>query len=494
MFNKLSSATPDEPVGRVIAGAITVVAGAGSGWAVLDYGQPMVASEMASPTFNSVPSLASGVLLGVALAIAMVILSVVLLGVVTHFGTPHLYGMGGYSLVGLGLLVGVLTGAGLGVGSALVGSFADSLSVNLAGERPLVSLATIAVPGSFLSYKLWRSPDDAPTFNTADEPSVDPTNVDSERVGFTAETARTPAANQSSSEDTVNDTGGEETDSSGNNGTSQESESSEEGGNKPGDFEYHWSSESDVTFADVGGFDDIKRELERDIIRPLTTEREKAEKLDIPVPNILFHGPPGTGKTFLGQALANELGLPFAKLSGSDVQSKWINESPEKISNLFSEAKKVAAMEGGAVVFIDELDSVLRERTSGAESHAEDSKVVNEFLNHLQDTDDNNVVFIGATNRPDILDEAGTRAGRIDKKYEIGMPDLEARTAILKAQLKDRPTDLTEQDLYDVAHETEGAVAADIESLVVESARHSAFERGDDVITRPDLEAALDVI
>lgn len=253
------------------------------------------------------------------------------------------------------------------------------------------------------------------------------------------------------------------------------------------EYAFNWDT-ADVSMADVGGMDEIKRELKRDIILPLTEGREKAEKLNIPLPNVLFYGPPGTGKTFLAKALATELGFPFAKLSGADVQSKWINESASKINKLFSEAKQIAAEEGGAVVFIDELDSVLKARGDAANSHAEDDKVVNEFLNQLQSTAENNVLFIGATNRLNTLDEASIRYGRVEKKLHVGKPDQEAREAILRAQLRDRPHALEDKHLKALAEATEGSVAADLEAYIVQAARNCAFERGGEVLRWVDFE------
>lgn len=251
------------------------------------------------------------------------------------------------------------------------------------------------------------------------------------------------------------------------------------------ELEYPWRTETDVSFSEVGGMTGIKQELKRDVIRPLTTHREEAEKLGISTSNIVFHGPPGTGKSYLSQAIASELGFPFTQLSGADVQSKWINESPQKIQTLFDEAKKVAADEGGAVVFLDELDSVLKSRDNRS-AHEEDSKVVNEFLNHLETTSEHNIVFIGATNRLDALDEAGIRSGRIDKKVHIGLPDRRDRTKILRAQLADRPNSLSADQLEQIAGWTQGLSAADLEQLV-ENAARATLGRGDDQITWIDI-------
>lgn len=257
------------------------------------------------------------------------------------------------------------------------------------------------------------------------------------------------------------------------------------------DLQFRWESETDVSFDDVGGMGDVKQELHRDVVKPLTTHRKQAEALGISTSNIVFYGPPGTGKTHLAKAVATELGFPFASLTGTDVQSKWINESAEKVQSLFDEAKRLAIAEGGAVVFIDELDTILKSRTN-QRSHEEDTKVVNEFLTHLEATDDHDIVFIGATNRMDSLDEAGIRAGRIDKKIHIGLPDRETRRDILHVQLSDRPNSLTGGHLDQIAGWANEYTAADLQQIVDNAARAS-LARDDDKITWLDIRRVMSV-
>jgi len=264
------------------------------------------------------------------------------------------------------------------------------------------------------------------------------------------------------------DSPGNEADVSSNHGT----------GRDLPDVEFAWQTETGVSFDDIGGMDDLKDNLRAEVIKPLENP-EKAEELGVATPNIIFHGPPGTGKTFVAEALATEIGLPFASLSGADVQSKWINESASTVNNLFSEAKEMAAREGGAVVFLDELDSVLKARSGSGSSHEEDNKVVNEFLNHLEDTKDHSIVFVGATNRIDALDDAGVRSGRIDLKIKVGKPDVEAREAILRAQLSDREHNIPDNGIEELAQATGGAVAADLELLVNRAAKNVLTRDGD---------------
>jgi SpoVK/Ycf46/Vps4 family AAA+-type ATPase len=246
----------------------------------------------------------------------------------------------------------------------------------------------------------------------------------------------------------------------------------------PLEMEFNWQTETGVDFSDIGGMDDLKGNLRAEVIKPLENP-EKAEELGVAAPNIIFHGPPGTGKTFAAEALATELGLPFASLSGADIQSKWINESSSKVNGLFTEAKQMAAREGGAVVFLDELDSVLKNRSGNGSSHEEDNKVVNEFLRHLQETKEHNIVFIGATNRLEALDDAGIRSGRIDLKIKVGKPDAAAREAILRVQLNDREHTISDDGIAELAGATDGAVAADLELLVNQAAKNVLTRDGD---------------
>ena len=250
--------------------------------------------------------------------------------------------------------------------------------------------------------------------------------------------------------------------------------------------EFVWQTETDVSFDDIGGMQDLKNKLREEVLTPLE-HPERAEQLGVAAPNIVLHGPPGTGKTYTARALAGELGLPFAKLSGADITSKWINESSTKVNDLFTEARQVAANEGGAVVFIDELDSVLKDRSGNGTAHEEDNKVVNEFLNHLEDTKEHNIVFVGATNRLSALSDAGLRSGRVDLKIHIGKPDAAAREAILRAQLSKREHNLTEEQIAVLAAQTDGTVAADLEQIVNRAAKNVLL-RGGEVIQPSDIQ------
>lgn len=406
----------------------------------------------------------------VASVIVPVVIALLALGIILEFvqgrDEPLAAGKTTYTLLGGGGLFGTaLATLTISAGWRTIVPAAIRWLSGGIGDAVL-ALAVTALPVGYASYRIWR-------------PAREPI------------TARHSSHSQPMDPEFVRKATATQTDvkQSGQSTTSNNDDDSQVSSSLDGtEFEYNWTESVDVSMDDVGGMEGVKAELERDIIRPLTTENETTDALDIPLPNLLFYGPPGTGKTFVAKAVANAVDLPFAQLSGSDVQSKWINESASKIQTLFDEATDIAAAEGGAVVFLDEIDAVLTRRSGGGQSHAEDDKVVAEFLNHLQRTAEHNILFIGSTNRIDVLDEAAIRAGRIDKKIEIGEPDCDAREAIFQAQLDDRPNSLTDNQIRTLATETQGFVAADIESIVVEAARTAVFDREDDCIRWEDFQ------
>ena len=357
-----------------------------------------------------------------------------ILGLLESISTPEMWGRTSYTLTGIGGLAGVIVSC---LATLLSWTLSTRLAIAHSPTRPstvLIALVGTAMPLLIAFYRLWK-----PTIGTtpvwAQTPQSSPPSpeiVNQRRVKQSdAPTTPTPPDRFTVSDQVEQ-------------GAPDSSEDDHPSSVDLENLEYNWMRETDVSMEDVGGMNELKQSLETDVIKPLTTGKEKADAFGIPLPNIVFHGPPGTGKTYLAKALATELRLPFAKLSGADVQSKWINESAQKINTLFEEAKTVADSEGGAVVFLDELDAVLKQRTGAGSAHDEDNKVVAEFLNHLQDTSEHNILFIGATNRLEALDEAGIRAGRVDKKIYVGKPDEDAREAIVRAQLADRPNDLSD--------------------------------------------------
>jgi len=260
------------------------------------------------------------------------------------------------------------------------------------------------------------------------------------------------------------------------------------------EFQWRAGNNVDVTFDDIGGMESKIEELERQLIRPAESDRERYEKLGVTLPNILLYGPPGTGKSYLAEAVIGELETPYLLTSGGDITSRWVNASSSRVSSLFNEAELLAKEYGMAVVFIDEIDAVLPDRrnTQGGNQHQEDKKVVDEFLKHLDDCTDKNVVVIGTTNYRDDLDDAAIRSGRIDLQLEVPLPEKEARTKVLRAQLESRAhEDIPTKELATMAEYLDGATAADL-TRIVEDAALSAANNGYDQIEAKHLWASID--
>ncbi|WP_225335938.1 CDC48 family AAA ATPase [Halomicrobium urmianum] len=246
----------------------------------------------------------------------------------------------------------------------------------------------------------------------------------------------------------------------------------------------------EVHWQDVGGLDDAKQELRESIVWPVQSP-EKFDRLGIEPPSgVLLYGPPGTGKTLLAKAVATESNTNFVPVNGPEVLSKWVGESEEAIRELFEQARETAP----TVLFFDELESLAGSR-SGAAAGEGTERVVNQLLTELdglQTLED--VVVIGATNRPDILDPAVLRAGRFDRLVHVGPPDFDAREQILRVHTDGMPL-APDVSLRDVAAATDGYVGSDIEALAREAAIEALRERkSDPVVTMRHFEAAMDDI
>lgn len=217
-------------------------------------------------------------------------------------------------------------------------------------------------------------------------------------------------------------------------------------------------------FDAVAGMGELKDLLMRDVVMALK-EREGYEAYGIPIPNgMLFYGPPGCGKTFIAEKFAEEVGLNFRSIKPSDLASIYVHGTQEKIGELFKEAREQAP----TILFFDELDALLPNRDNNL-GHSYASEV-NEFLVQMGDCSKDGVFMIGATNRPDLIDPAVLRTGRMDKVIHIPPPDAEARRAMFQLHLEGRPM-ADDIDLVALAGETDNRVASDIEFLVNEAAR-----------------------
>lgn len=230
----------------------------------------------------------------------------------------------------------------------------------------------------------------------------------------------------------------------------------------------------DISFSDVGGMDDLKRRLEEMVVEPLENP-DLFEEYGLDAANgVLLYGPPGTGKTYISRALAGEIGCSFLEITASDVVSKWVGEAAQNIDELFEKAREIEP----AIVFIDEIDAIAGTRTEEQMTTSEE-QAVTELLNQLSSLDDANVFVIGATNRPDMLDEALTRSGRLGERIEVPPPDGTARVEILKKQLSGRPVnqDAIEWEELDWLTETgphaAPYTAADLAKIADEAARYA---------------------
>ena len=258
------------------------------------------------------------------------------------------------------------------------------------------------------------------------------------------------------------------------------------------ELEFPWRSPPDRTLDDVGGLSEVTEELRRIVVRPLGPKRTAYERFGIDVPNLLFEGPPGTGKTYTAEALAGELDYPLLVATPARVQSRFVNESGDQIQRLFREAAHLGDQFGHAVVFFDEVDALLPAR-GGQNQHQEDSKVVAEFLSYLERSSANDTLVIAATNRRDQLDPAAIRSGRIDREFHFDYPDRATRYSILKHHLQPRPTDLSRTDLQQIAVDTEGWTSADVASLAEDAAR-IAVERDASAVEYRDLLTAFETM
>ncbi|QLH75028.1 MAG: CDC48 family AAA ATPase [Methanomassiliicoccales archaeon] len=219
-----------------------------------------------------------------------------------------------------------------------------------------------------------------------------------------------------------------------------------------------------VTWQDVGGLEDVKRQLKEMVEMPLDNP-ESFRRLGIrPAKGVLLYGPPGTGKTLLAKAVATESRANFISIKGPEIMSKWVGESEKAVRQAFKKAKQVAP----AVVFLDEIDAIAPRRGSGSDTNVTE-RVVNQLLTSIDGAESlNGVTVIAATNRPDILDPALLRAGRFDRLILIPQPDIEARLSILKVHTSRMP--LKGVDLENIAARTDGYVGADLENLCREAA------------------------
>ncbi|USN45159.1 MAG: CDC48 family AAA ATPase [Candidatus Woesearchaeota archaeon] len=220
-----------------------------------------------------------------------------------------------------------------------------------------------------------------------------------------------------------------------------------------------------VKWDDVGGLETVKQELKEAVEWPLNN-KEGFLRLGIKPPRgILLYGPPGTGKTMLAKAVANESEANFISIKGPELMNMYIGETEKGIRNIFKKARQTSP----SIIFFDEIDAIATRRGLQNNSAQYYDSIINQLLTEMGGLQDlNDVIVIGATNRPDILDPALLRPGRFDRIVLVTAPDEKAREEIFKVHLKNIPTD--EIDLKKMVAATKGYVGADIESLCREAA------------------------
>jgi transitional endoplasmic reticulum ATPase len=218
-----------------------------------------------------------------------------------------------------------------------------------------------------------------------------------------------------------------------------------------------------VAWADVGGLDEVKKELHEAVELPLE-DPGSFTRLGIKPPRgVLLFGAPGTGKTLLARAIATESKANFISIKGPEIMSKWVGESEKAVRMIFKKAKQVSP----SIVFLDELDAIAPKRGGHFDSGATE-RVVNQLLTSMDGLEDmENVMVIAATNRPDIVDPALLRPGRFDKLILIPVPDEASRMKILQVHTSNMP--LEKVDLAGISKKLEGYVGADIENLCREA-------------------------
>jgi transitional endoplasmic reticulum ATPase len=224
----------------------------------------------------------------------------------------------------------------------------------------------------------------------------------------------------------------------------------------------------DVTWKQVGGLEDVKQELKEAVEWPLKFP-DVFERLQTKAPKgILLFGPPGTGKTLLAKAVANESECNFIAVKGPELLSKWVGESEKGVREIFRKARQASP----SIIFFDEVDALVPKRgTYGGSSHVTES-VVSQILTELDGMEElKNVTILAATNRPDMLDDALLRPGRLERHIYVPAPDEESRKKIFEVYLGGETGDILAKDvdIGALVQQTEGYVGADIEALVREA-------------------------
>lgn len=230
-----------------------------------------------------------------------------------------------------------------------------------------------------------------------------------------------------------------------------------------------------VSWEDIGGLENVKRELQETVQYPVE-HPEKFEKFGMsPSKGVLFYGPPGCGKTLLAKAIANECQANFISIKGPELLTMWFGESEANVREIFDKARQSAP----CVLFFDELDSIATQRggsSSGGDAGGAGDRVLNQLLTEMDGMSAKKTVFvIGATNRPDIIDSALLRPGRLDQLIYIPLPDEESRYSIFRSCLRKSPVS-KHVDLRALANYTKGFSGADITEICQRACKYAIRE------------------
>jgi len=236
-------------------------------------------------------------------------------------------------------------------------------------------------------------------------------------------------------------------------------------------------------FECVAGMDQLKQQLTEEVINPLQ-HPENFKKFKVSIPNgIILHGPPGCGKTFIVRKLAEELNYDFFEVKHSDLATPYIHGSVNNIGKAF----EIAKQNSPAIIFFDEISALVPDRKNLSDSSSHKEEEVSEFLMQLNDAAENQILVVGATNYIERIDPAVLRPGRFDKKIYVSPPDSEARKALFKIGLSNRPYDKNIK-FEKLAKLTKGFTSAEIIKEVVESSARIAANLNKDLIDQNIIE------
>ncbi|MFA8436673.1 MAG: CDC48 family AAA ATPase [Marinifilaceae bacterium] len=217
----------------------------------------------------------------------------------------------------------------------------------------------------------------------------------------------------------------------------------------------------DVKWNDVGGLTEIKEALKEAVEWPIKYSDLFKKVNTVPPKGIILYGKPGTGKTYLAKAVANESGVNFISVKGPQVMSRFVGESEKGVRELFKKAKQAAP----TILFLDEIDSIVPRRSGDGSGSNVTERVISQFLTEMDGIEDlKGVVVLAATNRIDLIDPALLRSGRFDQMFELSAPDEKTREKIFEIHMRNKPVADGVQ-IQELAKETEGMVGADIEFI-----------------------------